>query len=94
MVTRRDFLAIAGCAPALLVGDPAVAQSQPQEQEEKHEFVRDDASFEKTQSGVVFHCVTSQKKNVDLTLTVCTPEILRADVSGPGAEEHQGASGD
>ena len=80
MVTRRDFLALAGCAPAMLAGDPAVAKPQPEGELEQHEFVQSMSSFEKTQSGAVFHCVTNGKKNVDVTLTVCTPEILRVQM--------------
>ena len=77
MVSRRDFLAIAGCARVLLAGNPVVAQPQPEETQEQHEFVQTMSGFEKTISGAVFHCVTSRQKNVDFTLTVCTPEILR-----------------
>jgi len=79
MVTRREVLALAGAAPALLGGAAtrADAQTQTQAELEQHEFVEAISSFDKTQSGAVFHCATSQGKSVDITLTVCTPEILR-----------------
>jgi hypothetical protein len=35
------------------------------------------SSFEKTNSGVTFHCETSRGKSVDVVLTVCAPETLR-----------------
>ncbi len=80
MVTRRDVLALAGAAPALLLGTKADAQPQGQSEPEQHEFVQGISSFEKRSFGVVFHCTTSQKKNVDVTLTVCTSEILRVQM--------------
>jgi alpha-D-xyloside xylohydrolase len=64
----------------MLAGDPVVAEPQPGADLEQHEFVQSMSGFEKTQSGAVFHCVTSGKKNVDVTLTVCTPEILRVQM--------------
>jgi alpha-D-xyloside xylohydrolase len=47
---------------------------------EQHEFVAAISSFDKTSSGVVFHCATSSGKNIDVTFSVCTPEILRVQV--------------
>jgi alpha-D-xyloside xylohydrolase len=79
-LTRREVLALAGAAPALLVPTQADAQAQSQPEPERHEFVQAFSSFEKTSTGAVFHCVTSQKKNVDVALTVCTPEILRVQM--------------
>ncbi len=78
MVTRREVLAMAGAAPALLAG-AAHAEAQPQAagELEQHEHLQAISSFEKTVVGVVFHCATSQGKSIDVTLTVCTPEIVR-----------------
>ena len=55
-------------------------QRPAQPELERHEFVQAIASFEKTGTGVVFHCATSQGKSIDVTLTVCTPEILRVQM--------------
>jgi len=77
MVTRREVLALAGSAPALLAATRATAEPQVQTEIEQHEFVQAISSFEKTITGVVFHCATSQHKSVDVNLTVCTLEILR-----------------
>jgi alpha-D-xyloside xylohydrolase len=77
MVSRREVLALAGAAPALLAGTGANAPAGAQAELEQHEFVQSISSYEKTSSGVVFHCATSQGKNVEVTLTVCTPEIFR-----------------
>src|ERR1700690_1773765 len=90
MVTRRELLALAGSAPALLAATRADAQprmqAEPGQRElEQHEFVQVISSFEKTSTGVVFHCTTSQGKSVDVTFTVCTPEILRVQMC-PAAE--------
>lgn len=83
MVTRRDVLALAGSAPAFLLGaraDAAQPQAQVQAELEQHEFVQTISSFEKIGAGIVFHCITSQGKTVDVTLTVCTPQILRVQM--------------
>jgi alpha-D-xyloside xylohydrolase len=77
MVTRRDILALAGSAPALFLGARADAQQEAPAEQELHEFVAAISSFEKTGAGVVFHCATSRGTNVEVALTVCTPEILR-----------------
>jgi alpha-D-xyloside xylohydrolase len=79
-VTRRQVLALAGSAPALLGATWATAQPEAEPGTEQHEFVQSISSFEKTKSGIVFHCATSQHKDVDVTLTVCTPEILRVQM--------------
>ncbi|MGD0966419.1 MAG: hypothetical protein ABSA57_21325 [Candidatus Acidiferrales bacterium] len=81
MVTRREVLTLAGAAPALLsAATRADAQSQGQAEWEQHESVQTISSFEKTNTGVVFHCATSQGKSVDVRLTVCTPEIIRVQM--------------
>ncbi len=82
MVTRREILALAGAAPALLVGGRTELESQSSAQPEleQHEFVQAISLFEKTDAGVVFHCTTSQGKNIDVTFTVCTPEIVRVQM--------------
>ena len=85
MMTRRDLLAIAGTAPALLPGTPAAAQPAATTQLEEHEFIQRMSSFEKTARGAVFHCATSRRKSVDIILTVCTPEIFRIQMC-PDAE--------
>src|SRR5271165_2301858 len=78
MVTRREVLALAGAAPALLAAATrAEAQPQAQAELEQHESVQSISSWEKTSIGVLFHCATSQGKGVDITLTVCMPEIVR-----------------
>jgi hypothetical protein len=79
MVTRREVLALAGAAPALLTAKGAQASPAPapQAELEQHESVRAISSFEKTSTGVVFHCATSRGNTVDVTLTICTPEIVR-----------------
>jgi len=77
MVTRREILALAGSAPALLAATRATAEPQVETETEQHEFVQTISSFEKNGTGIVFHCSTSQGKSVDVNLTVCTPEILR-----------------
>jgi alpha-D-xyloside xylohydrolase len=85
MVTRRQMLTLAGSAPALLSATPAAAQTQGQLPSEEHEYVQKMSSFEKVRNGVVFRCATTQGKNVDLTLTVCTPQVLRVQMC-PDAE--------
>jgi alpha-D-xyloside xylohydrolase len=80
MVTRREVLALASSAPALLTATLADAQTKTQAELEQHEFVQAIASFEKTGTGVVFHCATSLGKSIDVALTVCTPEILRVQM--------------
>ncbi len=77
MVTRRQILALAGSAPALLKATPADAQAAVPTSPEQHEFVQALSSLEKTDAGVTFHCITSLNNYIDVTLTVCTPEILR-----------------
>ena len=68
MVTRREVLTLAGAAPALLAGAArADAQPQAQAELEQHESVQSISSFEKTNTGIVFHCVTSLGKSVDVT---------------------------
>ena len=44
---------------------------------EQHESCRRFPPSKRPIVGVVFHCATSQGKSVDVTLTVCTPEIVR-----------------
>jgi alpha-D-xyloside xylohydrolase len=51
---------------------------------EEHESVQKMASFEKVKGGVVFHCTTSRGKNVDVSLTVCTSQILRVQMCPDG----------
>jgi alpha-D-xyloside xylohydrolase len=68
---------LAGAAPAFFAGTPVQAEPERQTELEQHESVQSISSFEKTTAGVIFHCTTSRHKNVDVTLTVCTPEILR-----------------
>jgi alpha-D-xyloside xylohydrolase len=80
MVSRREILALAGSAPALLAGVRADAKPPEQTEIEQHEFVRAVSSFKKVKDGVAFHCTTSQGKNVDVSLTVCTPAILRVQM--------------
>jgi alpha-D-xyloside xylohydrolase len=77
VVTRREVLALAGSAPALLAATRADAHPEAQDGLELHEFVQKVSSFEKTKTGAVFHCATSQGKDIDVVLTVCTPDILR-----------------
>jgi len=77
MVTRREVLALAGSVPALLVTGGPEAQPQPQAETEQHEFISSFSSFEKKNTGVAFRCATSRGKSVDVTVTICTPEIIR-----------------
>ncbi len=77
MVTRREVLALAGSVPALLASTRAGAEPEAPAEIEQHEQVQAFSSFEKTSAGVTFHGTTSQGKNIDVMLTVCTPEILR-----------------
>jgi len=44
---------------------------------EQHEFVQKQDSYEKVNDGLVFHCTTSQRNQVDIRFTVCTPHIIR-----------------
>jgi len=44
---------------------------------EEHEFIQKIDSYDKVEDGVIFHCVTSKGKFVDVRLNVCTPHILR-----------------
>jgi alpha-D-xyloside xylohydrolase len=60
-----------------MLPETSAAQGVERPELEQHEFVRRMTSFEKTAGGGVFHCVTSRGNNVDVTLTVCAPEILR-----------------
>ena len=67
MVTRREVLALAGSAPALLAATRADAQprmqAEPGQRElEQHESVQSISTFEKTSAGVIFHCTTSPGK--------------------------------
>jgi alpha-D-xyloside xylohydrolase len=79
MLSRRELLALAGTAPAFFSATPTGAQQQSiaQPELEQHEFLQTISSYERTGTGVVFHCTTSQGKSVDVTASVCTPEILR-----------------
>ena len=79
MVTRREVLALAGAAPVLIAakGAQASAAQAPQAELEQHESVRAISSFEKTGTGVVFHCTTNRGNSIDVTLTVCAAEIVR-----------------
>lgn len=68
--------------PPLMLPETSAAQGAEKAELEKpqleqHEFVRQMTSFEKTAGGGVFHCATGGGNNVYVTLTVCTPEILR-----------------
>ena len=54
MVTRREVLALAGSAPALLGGNTGNRRAEAEPGTEQHEFVQSISSFEKTKSGVVF----------------------------------------
>ena len=86
MITRREVLALAGAAPALLTATRASAAPESQVELERHESVQAISSYEKTPTGVVFHCATSGRKNVDVILTACTPEILRVQMARCRAE--------
>ena len=44
---------------------------------DQHEFVQKQDSYEKVKDGLVFHCTTSQRNQIDISLTVCTPHIIR-----------------
>jgi alpha-D-xyloside xylohydrolase len=79
MVTRREVLALAASAPAFFTATEAAAE-QPETQQEQHEHLQAVSSFEKLKSGVLFHCVTNRGSSVDVTLTVCTSEILRVQM--------------
>src|ERR1700690_1736280 len=80
MVTRREVLALAGSVPVLLTATRSAARPEAEGEPEPHEFVQAIFSFEKTKAGIVFHCTTNQGKTVDVTVTVCTPEILRVQM--------------
>jgi|GEM_PF-88100 len=82
LVSRRDILALAGAAPAMLVSTRADAEPQmpAQPELEQHDFVQAISSFEKTSTGVLFHCVTNAGKPIEVVFTVCTPEILRVQM--------------
>lgn len=86
MVSRRDVLALAAAAPALLTATRANGAPEAQAELEQHESVQAISSYEKTPTGVVFHCATSGRKNVDVILTACTPEILRVQMARCRAE--------
>ncbi len=77
MVTRREILKLAGSVPAVLATSGAGTQTEAQTESEQHEFISAIASFDKTSTGIVFHCATSRGKSVDVILTVCAPEIIR-----------------
>jgi hypothetical protein len=91
MVSRRDVLALVGSAPVLLVGTRADAEPEPQAELEQHESVQEISHYEKTKSGVIFHCTTDQVKAADVTVTMCTPEILRLQMCpDPGLKNVKG----
>ncbi len=76
---RRDFLATATGA-ASLAGAPlnaSVAAGQGDGVPELHEYVRKMSSLRKEERGAVFQCTTTEGKSVEVSLTVCTPQILR-----------------
>ena len=82
MVTRREVLALAGSVPALLASTRASAEPEAPAEIEQHEHVQAISSFEKTSTGVVFHCTTSQGKNIDVMLNgMHARNPSRADVS-------------
>jgi alpha-D-xyloside xylohydrolase len=77
-VPRRDvirgFAAGAGALGGALLPQEAAAQAPDQE---RHEYLQKLVSLQKTARGVVFHCLTSAGKTVDVRVTVCTPQIIR-----------------
>ena len=80
-MTRRDVLALAGSAPAFLLGARADAAHRGAGPSwNSTSLSRRFLLLKRPAPGVVFHCITSQGKNVDVTLTVCTPEILRVQM--------------
>jgi alpha-D-xyloside xylohydrolase len=80
MVTRREVLALAGSSPLLLAATEAEARPEAATELEQHEFVQAIASFAKTRTGMTFHCTTNRGTSVDVTLTVCTSEIIRVQM--------------
>ena len=80
MVTRREVLALAGSSPLLLAATGVEARPEVVAELEQHEFVQAIASFAKTRTGMAFHCTTNRGTSVDVTLTVCTPEIIRVQM--------------
>ncbi len=80
MVTRREVLSLAGSSPLLLAATAAEARPEVAAELEQHEFVQAIASFAKTRTGMAFHCTTNRGTSVDVTLTVCTPEIIRVQM--------------
>ena len=81
-LTRREVLALAGAVQAVLAGAEAEArpEAQAQPELEQHEFVQAISSFDKVGVAVIFHCTTDQGHGVNVTVTVCTPEIVRVQM--------------
>lgn len=71
---------MAGAVPGLLAPARVNALAEAEAELEQHEFVQAMASYEKTGTGVVFHCTTSGRNTVDVALTVCMPEIVRVQM--------------
>ena len=44
---------------------------------EEHEYIQRMISFEQSEAGLIFHCITTRGKNIDIALSICTPRILR-----------------
>src|SRR5882724_9800976 len=87
-VSRRDVMRslVAGAgaigSSALLPREALAAASSAtaEEHESIHESIQRMSSFEKTAGGAVFHCTTSGGRNVDVNVTVCTPQIIRVQM--------------
>jgi alpha-D-xyloside xylohydrolase len=52
---------------------------------EEHESIKSMFSFEKMKGGIIFHCITTSGKNIDVTVNVNTSKILRLQMC-PDAE--------
>jgi alpha-D-xyloside xylohydrolase len=44
---------------------------------EQHEFIQRQESYKKVKGGLIFHCISSQGKQIDIILSVCTPHLIR-----------------
>src|SRR6516162_6847881 len=83
-LSRRDLIRrLAIGAGAMGVGGVSQGRAEATRDpidHETHESISKATSFEQTARGIVFHCLTTRGKAVDVMITVCTSEIIRVQM--------------